>query len=672
MKPGDLVGLADERGPQLAVVLALASNKASLAIGSSARQQNHPLRQLLLLAPFSGECTPPLRLSQAPWAISDAALISVLPARRDFAAAWLLMQDEPQGLQLSDWVDLVSSRRDGLAIAAFWRWCLGPQTLFRLRQNLVEARPLADLRRLRRERHLRVLQEEAELRWQQQLRNRRPLDLQLLSADQLQQLELLIDWAGGECTTPLPLPLRQALQAAKVTADTGSIRHLLVDLGQWQAHNLPSLRATVWEQGFSADLLADTERLLASAEDEHPGDAERLDLTSQRTVTIDDPDTCDIDDGLALEITAAGQMQIWIHVADPGRLISQDSPLDLEARRRGSSLYLASGILPMFPEALATGPMSLRAGHRSAAWSIWVQLAGDGAVAASGLHRSWVKPTYRLSYGDADDLIDLAPPQERDLAELHGLLLLRREWRVGQGALLLDQPEARIRAQGDAAQLEITEPSPARLMVAEAMILAGAVVAVLGGEHALALPYRSQLPATLPPESELAGLPAGPVRHCAIKRCLSRGHTGTEPSPHFSLGLTAYVQATSPIRRYADLVAQRQLLALQQGGQPLVAADLADLLSDLEGPLRQGMQISREDQRHWQQEWFAAHASQQWQACFLRWLRPQDRLGLVHVDALAMDLAAECPAGSTPGDQLQLRVQVVDPLRDLLRLQASS
>lgn len=665
------MGLGDERGPQLAVVLAVASNKASLAVGPSAKQQIQPLRQLLLLSSFSGASNTPQRLNQAPWLISDDALTATLPSRRDFAAAWMLMQVEGEGLPLADWVDLVSSRSDGLAVAACWRWCQGPQTFFRLRQNLVEARPLEDLRSMRRERHQRVLQQQAELRWQQLLRDRQPIDVQLLSSDQRQQLELLIDWAGGECTTPLPLPLRQALQAAQVSADTGSIRHLLVDLGQWEAHNLPSLRATVWEQGFSAELLAEAERLLTASDTAQPGDAERLDLTGQRIVTIDDADTRDIDDGLALETTPDGQLRIWIHVADPGRLIALDSPLDLEARRRGSSLYLASGILPMFPEVLATGPMSLRAGKRSAAWSIWVQLDGEGAVAGSGLHRSWVKPTYRLSYGDADDLIDLAPPQERDLANLQGLLLRRRQWRVRQGALLLDQPEGRIRAQGDAAQLEITEPSPARLMVAEAMILAGAVVAGLGQDHGLALPYRSQLTATLPPEAELAALPAGPVRNSAIKRCLSRGHTGTEPSPHFSLGLPAYAQATSPIRRYADLVVQRQLLALQQGGQPLAAADLAALLSDLDGPLRQGIQISREDQRHWQQVWFAAERGQHWQACFLRWLRPQDRLGLVHVDALAMDLAAECPAGSAPADLLQLRVQAVDPLRDQLRLLAT-
>ncbi|MBD2423179.1 RNB domain-containing ribonuclease [Cyanobium sp. FACHB-13342] len=640
-------------------------------MGGSGRQQIIPLRQLQLLCPLPGLATVPQRVSQPPWGINEASLAAALPPRRDFGAAWLLLQDDGAALPLDQWVELVCSQRDGLAVAACWLWCQGPQTLFRLRQGLVQPRSRDDLRRLRRERRHQMLHVQAEQRWHQLLRARAKLDPQFLDPEQQQQLEVLLAWAAGDCDTPLPLPLRQALQAADCSPDTGSIRHLLVDLGQWEAHHLPSLRATTWEQGFSAALLAEADRLVAAAEQEQPGDATRLDLTAQRSVTIDDADTCDIDDGLALETTPSGQQRIWIHVADPGRLIPVDSPLDLEARRRGTSLYLARGILPMFPEALATGPMSLRAGQRSAAWSVWVELDGAGAIAASGLQRSWVSPTYRLSYADADELIDLAPPQERDLADLHVLLERRRQWRVQQGALLLDQPEGRIRADGDQALLEITEPSPSRLLVAEAMILAGAAVATFGREQGLALPYRSQLPATLPPESELTALPEGPVRHAAIKRCLSRGHTGTEPSGHFSLGLPAYVQATSPIRRYADLVVQRQLLAVQQHTPPLAAEALQDLLTQLDGAIRQGIQISREDQRHWQQVWFHDHRQEHWAGLFLRWLRPQDRLGLVHVDALGLDLAAECPAGSQPGDGLLLRVQLVDPLRDQLRLLAT-
>jgi exoribonuclease-2 len=188
----------------------------------------------------------------------------------------------------------------------------------------------------------------------------------------------------------------------------------------------------------------------------------------------------------------------------------------------------------------------------------------------------------------------------------------------------------------------------------------------------VALPFRSQLPADLPPKAELDALADGPVRFAAIKRCLSRGLMGTSPAPHFSLGLPAYVQATSPIRRYGDLLVQRQLGAWRRGEQPLDAAALQPLLEQVDAAVREGVAISREDNRHWQQVWFEAHRHGQWRAQFLRWLRPQDRLGLVRVDELAMDLAAECPPRMEPGTALLLRVQQVDSLRDQLRLVASA
>jgi hypothetical protein len=110
------------------------------------------------------------------------------------------------------------------------------------------------------------------------------------------------------------------------------------------------------------------------------------------------------------------------------------------------------------------------------------------------------------------------------------------------------------------------------------------------------------------------------------------------------------------VDRYGDLLVQRQLAAQLEGRTPLDADALGQLLTELEAPIRQGLQISREDQRHWQQVWFEQNPQPEWQGLFLRWLRPQDRLGLVHVEDLAMDLAAECPAGSEPADPLLLRV----------------
>ncbi|MFS6827609.1 hypothetical protein [Cyanobium sp. ATX-6F1] len=94
------------------------------------------------------------------------------------------------------------------------------------------------------------------------------------------------------------------------------------------------------------------------------------------------------------------------------------------------------------------------------------------------------------------------------------------------------------------------------------------------------------------------------------------------------------------------------------------------MLDQLDPVLRQTVQIARDDQRHWQQVWFERHPGRSWSALFLRWLRQQDCLALVHLDELAMDLAATVPEGCEPGDSLEVRVGEVDSLADRLRLQA--
>jgi exoribonuclease-2 len=654
-------------------VESIQGSKARLRVGFDAKQSVLPQRQLELICPLPSGHDVPQRLGALPWALKPEALAQAALSRRAWGAAWLLLLESDETVALADFADLVCGSTEPAQLAVCWLELVGPQQWFRFKQGEIQARSAAELKPLRREKRLKQLAEQREQEWIQLLRARQTVQAEALPAEQQRRLEALKQLAAGQLELEQLEPaLRQSLSALHLGHDRGDLRHLLVDLGQWDRHHLVSMGGTTWSLGFSAELEAEAERLLALNEQELPGDAERLDLTGQRCVTIDDDDTRDIDDGLALERRADGGMRLWIHVADPGRLVEPESPLDLEARRRGSSLYLASGNLPMFPLALTTGPFSLRAGVRSAAWSTWVDLDGEGEIADYGIVRSWVKPTFRLSYSDADDLIDLAPPEEPDLADLDQLLDRRRQWRVRQGALLMDLPEGRIRSRDGEPVLEVSEPSPSRAMVAEAMILAGALAARFGVEHAVALPFRSQLPAELPPQAELAALPDGAVRFAAIKRCLSRGLMGTQAAPHFSLGLPAYAQATSPIRRYGDLVVQRQIQAQLSGGSSLSEDALQELLSGFDGAVREGIGISREDQRHWQQVWFEAHKSGQWRADFLRWLRPQDRLGLVRIDDLAMDLAAECPQNAQPGEALLLRVQQVDSLRDQLKLVASA
>ena len=139
--------------------------------------------------------------------------------------------------------------------------------------------------------------------------------------------------------------------------------------------------------------------------------------------------------------------------------------------------------------------------------------------------------------------------------------------------------------------------------------------------------------------------------------------------PHFSLGLDAYVQATSPIRRYADLLAHRQLIAWIEASPALDEAAISEQLDALNAPLRQSVQISREDQRHWQQVWLQQHRERTWPVQFLRWLRPQDQLALVHVPELAMDVVGQAQGvDPRPGDPLQMQVEHVDPDQGELQL----
>jgi exoribonuclease-2 len=93
------------------------------------------------------------------------------------------------------------------------------------------------------------------------------------------------------------------------------------------------------------------------------------------------------------------------------------------------------------------------------------------------------------------------------------------------------------------------------MLVAEMMILAGEAVGQLGASASLPLPYRGQETPKLPPESVINALPEGPCKGFALRKCMTRSIVSSTPVRHASLALDAYVQFTSPIRRYTDIIA---------------------------------------------------------------------------------------------------------------------
>ena len=414
------------------------------------------------------------------------------------------------------------------------------------------------------------------------------------------------------------------------------------------------------------------QRLRSLATQAQPGDEDRQDLTHLASISIDDAGTIEVDDALALEPRDGGVWRLWIHVADPTALLSLTNPLTLEACRRGCSTYLGHGATPMFPESLALGVFSLRPGQRCRALSFRVDVDKDGRTLTEDWTPSWVRLRTAMTYGDVDDLLSMAPPEEENLLELHRISQRFNQARRASGALCLEQPEARFRPMaGGRIALDVLESTPARRMVAECMVLAGQVAGRYGQRHDLPLPYRGQAASPLPSSQELAALSPGAVRNGALKACLQRSSTGTGPQPHFALGAAVYVQATSPIRRFTDFLAHLQLRAHRRQEPVLTAPDLQHWLDRALAATQEAGQRARQDRVYWLQSWLQQERGP-WRGCFVRWLRESEGLGLVWCEDMATELAAHCPPRSCPDDPLTISLLEVNPERGLLRLKAQA
>ena len=667
VKANDIVAVVLKGVPLIGRLLSLKGSKAVVSFGGQRRDQDLPLRELVAVGYVTDHPLP------TPEEVSE-----LMPDRKTAAEAWWILAADADALQqnqtLIELTDLLTANVETPTIAATWSWLHGDQPWFRWRRDqTISALPLEEIQRKRKLQKQQCLADQHSQRQIAVLAPSSPLtpeQLESLDSEWSERLDRLLDRARDDASTLKDDPdVALWAQVFSQSPDQGTLRQWCIQRGLLDPHQPRALHSSVWSETFPIELEQEAQRLISSAEQPQPGDDNRLDLCHLATYTLDDAGTREIDDGLSLELQD-DEAWIWVHIADPARLIPPGSPLDQEARRRATSLYLADGVLPMLPLGLAAGPLSLRAGQRTAAVSVAVRLDSAGAIVDRRITRTWVMPRYSLTYADGDELIELAPPGDETLADLSQLMQLRSRWRRQQGALSFDRLEGRFRRREGELSLQLVEPSPARLMVSEAMLLMGAVVADFGCENDLVLPFRSQPPAELPSQAELDQLPEGPARDAAIKRCLSRGVQGTQPMAHFSLGLAAYVQATSPIRRYADLASHRQIIAQLEGSTPLSKSELGELIDDLDDPLRQSIQISREDQRHWQQVWFAQHRDERWDAEFLRWLRPQDGLALVHLADLAMDVVGRVDQGNpNPGDRMTMTVKLADPERGELQLQ---
>lgn len=346
--------------------------------------------------------------------------------------------------------------------------------------------------------------------------------------------------------------------------------------------------------GFSQAVLAAAEAIAP-----YQADSRRQDFSSLAAFSIDDEDTREVDD--ALSVTWEGdETVVGIHISDPAFFVRKDDPLDRVAAERPLTLYLPTTTVTMLPERIGCGLASLEAGVLRPSLSFTVRFGPDGELRDWSFGGAQVKVRYRLSYDEADALLaggsghEVAPALQA-LVPLAGHL---RAQRLAAGGFELNRPEWKVHvSNGDIAVKHIPPNTPSRQLVSEWMILANRLTAEYALRHDIPIIYRVQDP---PSQAVNSLVEYDPISFLNEVRKIKRTRLSTHPQPHTGLGLELYTQISSPIRRYADLVIQRQVAAHVDGEPfPYTLEELFEVVGTVDRTAFQNRGLEREENRHW-------------------------------------------------------------------------
>jgi ribonuclease R len=338
------------------------------------------------------------------------------------------------------------------------------------------------------------------------------------------------------------------------------------------------------------DVMAEVARLPAEPEPPHQG---RTDLRGVLTFTIDPAHARDHDDALSVD----GE-RVLVHIADVAAFVHERSPIDGEAARRATSVYLPGRVDPMLPARLSSDLCSLLPGRDR--WAVTVEVGGGGPFRA---FRSLVRSDHRLSYEEAERMLATGegpPGLVSALRRLERLARDRASARLARGGVAVDAPERTFRIEAGAVVDGASRRSgSAHGLVEELMLAANEAVAAELAAAGAAIPFRvheppepealqalagrlAALQVPTPPKPEVLA-PADAARFAGavsqvvaeyvrtsgrgrvafpgmVLRALRKARYDPRNFGHSGLASTAYCHFTSPIRRHPDVMVHRALL----------------------------------------------------------------------------------------------------------------
>ena len=390
----------------------------------------------------------------------------------------------------------------------------------------------------------------------------------------------------------------------------------------------------------------------------------REDFRSLETLTIDSEETMDVDDALTLEILPHGY-RAGIHITDVSCVVAPGSVLDEEASFRCTSVYLPDERIPMLPKPISEDLCSLKEGEVRPCVSLLLDVCPEGQVLSYRFALSWIQVNRRLTYADADKAIsDSAHP----LAILFGIAKTWRKERINQGALIIPLPEITVRVN-DAGQITIEKrnrETSSQILVSEMMIQTNSLAAEYLSKLSVPCIYRCQAE----PRQRII---EGPTRDIFLnyrqRRSLSRAELQVTPSCHTSLGISRYTTVTSPIRRYPDLVVQRQLAALLSDNQPVYTMQrLEKLIAETTEILKQANYLEIRRQRYWILRYLKDKRGEKIPAIVVG--RFGNRIQILLPEyMLETTIPFQLVKGLCEGDEIEVQILGARPMDDELRVE---
>ncbi len=334
--------------------------------------------------------------------------------------------------------------------------------------------------------------------------------------------------------------------------------------------------------------------------------AKREDFRDVFTITIDPKDAKDFDDALSLRKVGPNLWEVGVHIADVTHYVRQGDPIDTEAENRATSIYLVDRTIPMLPERLSNELCSLRPNEEKLCFSAIFQLNEKAEVKKSRVARTVIKSDSRLTYEDAQTVIETGKGDfSAEILKMNQLAKQLRERRFANGAINFDRYEVKFNLDENGKPLGVyfKESKEANHLIEEFMLLANRTVAELIGKVPKgknARPFVYRVHDVPDPEKldtfntfilrfghkikatgtkvevaksinslldKIQGRPEENLVETIAIRTMSKAAYSTKNVGHYGLAFDYYTHFTSPIRRYPDMLVHRLLERYLEGGK---------------------------------------------------------------------------------------------------------